>query len=197
MSLDRAHLPKCTSLHSSSWASHTCKWQACPCPGPEHFPSVFLKDSSLLTSCIHSNLHSFPPPWPFWGRRKMAPWARWLVLSNGAELKLCPHPDTPRTKLVTEAEFCWSKEIRWPCLRSGKLPCLHMHRKAPWGSKREEAPPHNKCGCTPTGLWSGIHLSKTLPTHLAKCPRTSLVWKKKQDNWPKVLQHARPWRSDG
>ena len=33
-------------------------------------------------------------------------------LSSGAKLKLCSHPDTPRTKVVAEAELCWNKEIR-------------------------------------------------------------------------------------
>ena len=27
-------------------------------------------------------------------------------LSSGVKLKLCSHPDTPRTKLVAEAELC-------------------------------------------------------------------------------------------
>ena len=116
-------------------------------------------------------------------------WASGLdswCLSRGVKLKLCSPPDTLRTKLVAEAELCWSKEIRWPLLRSGKLPFLHMRRKAPWGSKREGAPPHSKCGHAPTGLCSGIHLSKNLHTHVGEHPRTSQVWTKKQGNWPNV-----------
>ena len=41
-------------------------------------------------------------------------------LSSGVKLKLCSHSDSPRTKLVAEAELWWSKEIRWPLLRSRK-----------------------------------------------------------------------------
>ena len=41
-------------------------------------------------------------------------------LSSGVKFKLCSHPDTPRTKLMAEAEFCLSKEIRWLLLRSRK-----------------------------------------------------------------------------
>ena len=40
-------------------------------------------------------------------------------LSSGVKVKLCSHPDTARTKLVAGAEL-WSKEIRWPLLRSKK-----------------------------------------------------------------------------
>ena len=61
-----------------------------------------------------------------------------------------------------------------------------MLRKAPWGSKREGVSPHNKCGHSPTGLCGGIHLSKKLYTHVGVSLRTGQVWKKKQDNWPKV-----------
>ena len=41
-------------------------------------------------------------------------------LSSGVKFKLCSHPDTPRTKLVAEAELCRSNEIRCPPLRSRK-----------------------------------------------------------------------------
>ena len=40
--------------------------------------------------------------------------------------------DTPRTMLMAEAELWWSKEIRWPLLRSRKTLQLHRHRQIPW-----------------------------------------------------------------
>ena len=41
-------------------------------------------------------------------------------LSSGVQLKLCSHPDNPRTELVAEAEPCWGKEIKCPVLRTRK-----------------------------------------------------------------------------
>ena len=41
-------------------------------------------------------------------------------------------------------------------------------------------------GHAPTVLHGGIHLNKELCTHLGEGPRTSQVWKKKRENWPKV-----------
>ena len=60
-----------------------------------------------------------------------------------------------------------------------------MHKKALWGPKREETPPHNKCGHAPTGLCGRSHLRKKLHIYLAEGLRTSQVSRKKQDNWPK------------
>ena len=99
-------------------------------------------------------------------------------LSSGVRLKLCSHPDTPRTKLVAEAELYWSKEIRYLLLRSRKSSLLHMCRKAPWRSKGEGVPSHSKCRHIPMG--GGIHLSKKLHKHLGEDPRTSQVDMKKE-----------------
>ena len=55
-------------------------------------------------------------------------WASGLdswCLSGGVKFKLCSHPDTPRTKLVAEAELCRSNEIRCPPLRSRKTLSAH------------------------------------------------------------------------
>ena len=41
--------------------------------------------------------------------------------------------------------------------------------------QREEAPPHNKCGHSPTDLCGGTHLSKQLDMHLGEDPWTSHV----------------------
>ena len=41
-------------------------------------------------------------------------------------------------------------------------------------------------GHAPTVLHGGIHLNKELCTHLGEGPRTSQVWIKKRENWPKV-----------
>ena len=68
----------------------------------------------------------------------------------------------------------------------GRLPCLHMRRKPSGASKREGAPPHNKCGQEPTGLCSGIHLREKLLTYLEEGSQISQVWRKKQDNWSNV-----------
>ena len=64
-----------------------------------------------------------------------------------------------------------------------------MHRKASWGSKREAAPPQNKCGHACIGHCGGIHRSKKLQMHLGEDPWTSQVWRKKHDDWPKVNEH--------
>ena len=40
---------------------------------------------------------------------------------------------------------------------------------------REWAPPHNKCGRTPTGLCSGVYLGKKLCTHLGEASRAGQV----------------------
>ena len=77
--------------------------------------------------------------------------------------------DTPRTKLMAGAELCQSKLIRRPhlsILRSGKPPQLHMCRKTPGGSKREQ--PHPKIGAVqpPTGLCAGnASWEKTVHTY--------------------------------
>ena len=51
-------------------------------------------------------------------------------LSSGVKLKLCSHPDTPRTKLVAEAELCSDRDTLTPpevkesvpvCSHSGSL----------------------------------------------------------------------------
>lgn len=69
----------------------------------------------------------------------------------------------------------------------GKSPCLHMHRRF-LGVKREEVPPHNKCGHAFTGLCGGIHLSKKLHTPTAEGPSPVRSEKMKQDinDWPKT-----------
>ena len=41
------------------------------------------------------------------------------------------------------------------------LSCLHMLRKPSRGSKMEGVLPHNRCGYEPTGLWVGVHLSRS------------------------------------
>ena len=66
-------------------------------------------------------------------------------LSSGVKLKLCSHSDSPRTKSVAEAELCWSKEIRWPLLRSRKTSLPAYAQETPWVSKMERTPPRNKC----------------------------------------------------
>ena len=186
------HLPALSQMGSHTPANDKPVPALDPCPFPQSFWNTL--PFSLPTSTQTST--QLPPPWPFWGRRKMTPWTRRLVLSSGAKLKLCSHPDTPRTKLVTETEFCWSKERRWPLLRSRKTSLSAQAQEGSLGVRKGAGATH-KCGHAPTGLCSGIHLSKKLPTPLAKGPRTSLVWKRKQDNWLKVLQYARPWRSGG
>ena len=40
----------------------------------------------------------------------MAPGLDNWCLSSGLKLKLCFHPDTPRTKLVAETELCRSRD---------------------------------------------------------------------------------------
>ena len=40
----------------------------------------------------------------------MAPGLDSWCLSSGLKLKLCFHPDTPRTKLVAETELCRSRD---------------------------------------------------------------------------------------
>ena len=67
-----------------------------------------------------------------------------------------------------------------------RLPCLRMCKKDSWGPKREEISPYNKGGHAPIGLYVGIHCSKKLHTYLREGPRTSEVWRKKQDNWPNI-----------
>ena len=119
-------------------------------------------------------------------RDRWAPGLDSWCLSSGLKLKLCSHPAAPRTKLEAEAELCWSKEIRWPLLRSRKTSLSAHAQEVSLRVKKKGAPPHNKCGRAPTGLWGGIHLSKRLHTHVGEGPGTSWVWKKKQDNWPKV-----------
>ena len=110
---------------------------------------------------------------------------RWC-LSSGVKVKLCSPPDTPRTKLVAEAELCWSKEIRWPLLRSRKTSLSAHAQEGFLGSKREGRHPLIICGDSPTGLCGGIHLSKKLHVHVGEGPRAGQVWKKQQDDWPKV-----------
>ena len=64
-----------------------------------------------------------------------------------------------------------------------------MHRNASWGSRRERAPPHNKCGHACIGHCGGIHRSKKLQMPLGEDPWTSQVWREKQDDWPRVKEH--------
>ena len=85
-------------------------------------------------------------------------------LSSAVKLRLCSHSH-PKDKASGRSELCWSKGIKYPLWGQGRLPYLHMHRKDPWGSKREGTPPHNKCGHAPTGLCDGIHFSKKLYVH--------------------------------
>ena len=100
--------------------------------------------------------------------------------------------NTPRIKLVAEAELCWHKDIRWPLLRSRKISMSAHAHKGSLGVKKGRVPHHNKFGHILTGFCSGIHLSKKLHMHLGKRLRTDQVWKKtktktkNQHNWPKV-----------
>ena len=110
-------------------------------------------------------------------------WCLW----SGVKRKLWSHAETPRTKLVAEAELCWSNEMRCPLLRPRKTSLSHRHRKAPWGS--EIAPLQNKCGRAPTDFYGGTHHSKKTHTRVGESTTTRQVWKKKQDNWPKVNEH--------
>ena len=64
-----------------------------------------------------------------------------------------------------------------------------MCRKPPWGSKRRGRHPIIGDAKTPIGLCGGIHLSKMLRMNAGEGPRTGQIWKKTQDNWPKVNQH--------
>ena len=59
-----------------------------------------------------------------------------LELIKLSKLKLFSF-DTSKRKLMVGADLCWSRKIRWPRMRSRRLPQLHVHRKAPWESKRE------------------------------------------------------------
>ena len=82
---------------------------------------------------------------------------------QGEEIGALFSLDTPRTKLMAGAELCQSKLIRRPhlsILRSGKPPQLHMCRKTPGGSKREQ--PHAKIGAVkpPTASVLEMHLVK-------------------------------------
>ena len=82
---------------------------------------------------------------------------------QGEEIGALFSLDTPRTKLMAGAELCQSKLIRQPhlsILRSGKPPQLHMCRKTPGGSKREQ--PHAKIGAVkpPTASVLEMHLVK-------------------------------------
>ena len=63
-----------------------------------------------------------------------------------------------------------------------------MNRKASCGSEKKETPPNKKCGRAPTGLCGGIHLRKKLCMHFGEDPKTSQMWRKKQDNWPRINQ---------
>ena len=61
-----------------------------------------------------------------------------------------------------------------------------MFRKSSLGLKREGTPPHNKCEHASIDLYGGIHLRRKLHRHLWEGAWISQVWRKKQDNWPKV-----------
>ena len=90
--------------------------------------------------------------------------------------------NTPRTKLVAEAELCWHKDIRWPLLRSRKISMSAHAHKGSLGVKKGRVPHYNKFGHILTGFCSGIHLSKKLHMHLGKSLRTDQVWKNKNKN---------------
>ena len=53
-----------------------------------------------------------------------------------------------------------------------EFPICTWHRKVSLGSKREWAPPNNKCGHAPIGLCGGIHPRKKLHVHLEEDPQT-------------------------
>ena len=107
-------------------------------------------------------------------------------LSSGVKFKLCSHPDTPRTKLPAEAELCWSKEIRCPLRGPGRLPCLHMRRKASWRSKRGGPYPTISVDMHPEAFSVGSVLAKCRARILGRDQGPSPVWKKKQHNWLSV-----------
>ena len=50
-------------------------------------------------------------------------------LSSGVKLKLCSHPDTPRTKLVADAKLCSGKDTMTPPEFKESFPvCTHAGR---------------------------------------------------------------------
>ena len=71
-------------------------------------------------------------------------------------------PDTSRTMVMAEAELWWSKEIRWPLLRSRKTPQLHRHRQVPWVHNGWCQAFHRPLGQNPS--W------QKAPTHFGESP---------------------------
>ena len=61
-----------------------------------------------------------------------------------------------------------------------------MCRKASGGSKREGVQPHVKCEHAPTGLYGGESILTKSCTCIPGRVLGPQVWRKKQDNWPKV-----------
>ena len=112
----------------------------------------------------------------------MGPWAGQLLFVKQSKTGALTLPDTLRTKLLTGAEHCWSREIRWPLLRSKRPPGLHLCRKAPWRSKGRGHQPIIGAVKPPTTLYAGIHVGKKTHTHVGECPknlpamRQSWVW---------------------
>ena len=102
---------------------------------------------------------------------------RWCM-SSGIKFKFLSHLNTPRTKLVAETELCWSKEIRWPLLKSRKTSVSVHAKEGSLGVKKGRVPHYKKFGHILTGFCSGIHLSRKLHMRLGKSPRTGQVWKR-------------------
>ena len=90
----------------------------------------------------------------------MGPWAEQLEFVKWSKIEALFSADAPSTKLMAGAELCWSKEKRGLLMRSEKTPQLHMHRKAPQGSKTRACHLVISVIKPPTGLCAGIHLGK-------------------------------------
>ena len=118
---------------------------------PFSFYRHAIQDTERKGTCMGSNI----------GDR--VPLVEPLVFVKSSKIKLCSHPDTPRTKLVAKAELCTSKEIWSPLLSSTKASLFTRVQEEFLGIEKGEAPPHNKWTRTHRSLW--VHLSYKRVSH--------------------------------
>ena len=114
---------------------------------------------------------------------KMVGWHHWL---NAHEFEQALGDGESWHAAVLGVAKSWTQLNYWKTAiwSQWKCPCLDMSRKATWRLKWKGMPSHNDWTCTQSPL-HGSHLGKKLHMHHGEGPRQ--VWKKKQDNWPKVL----------
>lgn len=125
-----------------------------------------LQHPSLQVDSLALELHSSTPGLDRW------------CMSSGIKLKFLSHLNTPRTKLVAEAEgHSWGQ---------GKFPCQQMLTKAPWGSKKEGYHTIKSLDMSSQASAVGSILAESYTCVLGRVLGLVRCEKETQHNWPKV-----------